>query len=107
SKAFRPRRLDRNGRRKSHGALPPTKPIPRSRFPGKTSNEKSSNSCRTNVKDVRYLPEARIESISASNWYDEQRAGLGGEFLSALDAAQDAVVEFPESGSPGEFNTRS
>lgn len=59
------------------------------------------------MKDVRYLPEARIESISASNWYDEQRAGLGGEFLSALDAAQDAVVEFPESGSPGEFNTRS
>lgn len=59
------------------------------------------------MKNVRYLPEARIESISAANWYDEQRAGLGAEFLAALEEAQDAAVEFPESGSPDELNTRS
>lgn len=32
-------------------------------------------------------------------WYEEQRAGLGEEFLAAVDASFDAIEEFPESFS--------
>ena len=29
-------------------------------------------------------------------WYEEQRAGLGEEFLAAVDASFDTIEEFPE-----------
>jgi len=33
---------------------------------------------------------------SAYGWYEEQRAGLGEEFLAAVDASFEAIEEFPE-----------
>jgi len=36
----------------------------------------------------------------AARWYDRNRAGLGLEFLGAVDAAFARVVENPRAGSP-------
>ena len=59
------------------------------------------------MKNVRHLPEARLEAMAAADWYDEQSPGLGTEFLTELEEAQAGVLAFPESGSPEEFSTRS
>ena len=41
------------------------------------------------------LPEANGEAIAAALWYDEQRLGLGDEFLAELEAAFTAIEEAP------------
>ena len=42
-------------------------------------------------------PEARAELRSAAVWYEEQRPGLGDEFISAISASLDRVSDAPES----------
>jgi plasmid stabilization system protein ParE len=42
-------------------------------------------------------PEARAELRRAALWYDEQRPGLGDEFLSEISASLDRVSDAPES----------
>ncbi len=42
-------------------------------------------------------PEARAELRSAALWYDEQRSGLGGEFIAEVSAALVRIGEAPES----------
>ena len=42
-------------------------------------------------------PEARAELRSAALWYDEQRPGLGDEFISEISASLDRVSDAPES----------
>jgi plasmid stabilization system protein ParE len=54
---------------------------------------------------VLFRPEARDDVIHARDWYEKQSAGLGGEFVRALEAAV-AVANrnpdaFPEAS--GEF----
>jgi plasmid stabilization system protein ParE len=39
------------------------------------------------VTRVVLLAEARVEALDAFNWYEEQRAGLGAVFRSAMDEA--------------------
>jgi toxin ParE1/3/4 len=48
-------------------------------------------------------PEARAELRSAALWYDEQRPGLGDEFITEISAALQRVGDGPESypGWPG------
>ena len=48
-------------------------------------------------------PEARAELRSAALWYDEQRPGLGDEFIAEVSAALDRIGDAPESypASPG------
>jgi len=36
----------------------------------------------------------------AVGWYEDQRAGLGEEFLGAVEASFDAIQEFPEMFAP-------
>lgn len=54
---------------------------------------------------------ASDEARAAALWYDDQRAGLGAEFLATLDAAIERIHENPETGSlletmPDEPNVR-
>jgi len=42
-------------------------------------------------------PEARAELRSAALWYDEQRPGLGDEFITEISAALQRVGDAPES----------
>jgi plasmid stabilization system protein ParE len=37
--------------------------------------------------DLRFTSEAAMDIEHAYEWYEQQRAGLGGEFLSCVDAA--------------------
>jgi hypothetical protein len=40
-------------------------------------------------------PAAQIELAEASDWYDENREGLGGDFIRAYEAASAAIVRNP------------
>ena len=42
-------------------------------------------------------PEARTELRRAALWYDEQRSGLGDEFVAEVSAALDRIADVPES----------
>lgn len=42
---------------------------------------------------------AAAELDNAATWYDEQRAGLGVEFMDAVDEALDTLAEWPHSGA--------
>jgi plasmid stabilization system protein ParE len=42
-------------------------------------------------------PEARAELRSAALWYDEQRQGLGDEFIADVSATLDRIGGTPES----------
>ena len=43
---------------------------------------------------------ARIELQDAASWYEEQRPGLGTEFLSEIDRAIDRAARAPFRGKP-------
>lgn len=43
-------------------------------------------------------PEASAELEDAALWYERQRAGLGSEFVQAIDAALDQIARWPEIG---------
>jgi plasmid stabilization system protein ParE len=45
---------------------------------------------------VRIHPEAILELRGAANWYEDRRAGLGQEFVRAVDAAIEAIVDAPD-----------
>jgi plasmid stabilization system protein ParE len=49
---------------------------------------------------VRFEDEADLEYRLAGRWYEERREHLGLEFLVAIDAAIDRIVDLPRSGSP-------
>ena len=40
-------------------------------------------------------PAARIELAEASDWYDENHEGLGGDFIRAFEIASAAIVRNP------------
>ncbi len=46
---------------------------------------------------IRFLTPAQWEVNDAVQWYNEQRPGLGTEFLDQLDMAIRRVAAFPES----------
>ena len=46
---------------------------------------------------IELHPEARAEFRSAAVWYDEQRLGLGDEFVAELTNAFDRIAEAPHS----------
>ena len=45
-------------------------------------------------------PEARAELRSAALWYDEQRPGLGDDFIAEVSATLDRIGAAPESYPP-------
>lgn len=55
---------------------------------------------------VTYQRQASVDVRGAYLWYEEQRQGLGEEFLRALKDAEDFVAGFPLSCSLVHRNTR-
>ena len=49
------------------------------------------------MKRVVVRPAAAEDIEDAYQWYESQRPGLGAEFLAALRAARDRVIEHPEA----------
>ena len=49
------------------------------------------------MKQVIVRPAAAADIDEAYRWYEAQRPGLGEEFLLALNATRDRVVEQPEA----------
>ncbi len=45
------------------------------------------------------LPSAEAEAIEAAVWYDDQRAGLGDEFLTELDRTFERLCQSPQACS--------
>ena len=41
-------------------------------------------------------PEAKVDLSTAASWYEEQRLGLGDEFLDCVDKALDQIGQFPQ-----------
>jgi len=48
---------------------------------------------------VRFEDKADAEYRHAGRWYEERREHLGVEFLDAVDATIDHIVEMPRAGS--------
>ena len=46
---------------------------------------------------VRFLTPASIELAEAIEYYEDQRTGLGYEFLSEVDTAVNKIIEFPNA----------
>ena len=49
---------------------------------------------------ILFRPEARAEALEAQAWYESRAAGLGMEFVRALDAALSAATRNPEGFAP-------
>jgi len=47
------------------------------------------------ARRFRYNTAAVLELEQAATWYDTQRAGLGAEFLDAVDIKIDRILEAP------------
>jgi plasmid stabilization system protein ParE len=47
--------------------------------------------------DLRFLLPAQIELREARDFYDEQQAGLGAEFLHEIEAATQRILQHPEA----------
>lgn len=46
---------------------------------------------------VRFRLEAAADVETARAWYDEQRSGLGDEFVEALEHAIELIISFPHA----------
>ena len=46
---------------------------------------------------IRLRPEAEQDLLSARDWYDQQRTGLGDEFAAQVSAVFDRLAAMPES----------
>jgi plasmid stabilization system protein ParE len=58
------------------------------------------------MKGVRYNRHALEEMIAAGYWYDEQRPGLGADFVNAVEATVQEIVKAPKAGIPSDDATR-
>ena len=50
-------------------------------------------------RQIRTEPEASAELDDAVLWYEQQRIGLGGEFLEAIDGALHFIARWPQAGA--------
>ncbi len=53
--------------------------------------------------NLAYLPLAELEAAEAAIWYDDQRRGLGDEFIDELQQAFNRIESAPESFPPLEY----
>ncbi len=56
---------------------------------------------------LRFEPEAERELEDAIRWYDEQRFGLGEQFLHEVDLTVERIRDFPAAGAPVNHVPRS
>lgn len=64
-------------------------------IPGSTVRQTSKT---LNIVHIR--PEASADTEEAAVWYENQRSGLGVEFVLEVDAAIERAAEFPYSYKP-------
>lgn len=57
-------------------------------------------------KPIAYHPDAQLEYLEASEWYEWHEAGLGSRFLEELTQAEQFVSRQPSLGTPHRFDTR-
>jgi plasmid stabilization system protein ParE len=50
--------------------------------------------------DAEFHPEAEAELLAAARYYEDQAENLGLDFLAAVEATCERVLQFPELGSP-------
>ncbi len=57
----------------------------------------------------REHPEARVELRAAAFWYDDEQPGLGDDYLDAVDATVQSILDWPHAASvlPGWEGTPS
>ncbi len=55
------------------------------------------------MREVRVLEAAAIEAVEAAVWYEQRRAGLGGEFREAFKGVLETLAEdlMPDAPWPG------
>jgi plasmid stabilization system protein ParE len=60
------------------------------------------------VKPLNLSEPASEELAEAVRWYEQRRAGLGGEFFDEIDRTMDLIVHHPEMGTlrPHRLETR-
>lgn len=49
---------------------------------------------------IRIDPEAEEELLSAHDWYEARRRGLGNQFTDAIDEATERVLAIPGASTP-------
>ena len=49
---------------------------------------------------MRLATPARAELVEAAQWYEDRRAGLGGDFIDAVEAAAERLADWPDAGTP-------
>jgi len=47
-----------------------------------------------------FHPEAQAEMVAAARYYEEQRSGLGDDFLTQVEQALAVAIQYPSSGAP-------
>jgi hypothetical protein len=47
-----------------------------------------------------FHPEAQAELVAAAHYYEEQRSGLGDDFLTQVEQALAVALQYPSSGTP-------
>lgn len=67
---------------------------------GRRARPNRPSSDRAVTLRFRSEPEASAELGEAALWYEQQRSGLGTEFLEAIDAALEFIARFPHAGTP-------
>jgi hypothetical protein len=55
---------------------------------------------------ANFLTPASIELADAIEYYEDQRPGLGYEFLSEVEAAINKIIQFPDAWTPLSKRTR-
>ncbi len=49
------------------------------------------------MPEIIFHPDVEQEVFDSYKWYQEQAEGLGNDFITELEAAYQAIVEFPET----------
>jgi len=49
------------------------------------------------MSDVIFHPDVVTEVKASYEWYQDQAAGLGEDFLSELESAYQTIIEFPDT----------
>jgi plasmid stabilization system protein ParE len=57
---------------------------------------KGQDACEAPLK-ISLLSEAESDILTAHDWYETKRAGLGADFELCLEAALERLLEFPEA----------
>jgi plasmid stabilization system protein ParE len=58
------------------------------------------------MPDIVFHPDVAFEVKASYEWYEEQAVGLGEDYLSELESAYEAILEFPDTWPKFQRNFR-